>query len=105
MAGQSVVRASGQLWKFILANTGMVVGSFAPIWPATGLDWTSGTVVAVAGYAFGCLAIRCPSCSSRWFWQAALRPELYKPIFQSSACPDCHHDCSSGTTSRAPAQP
>jgi hypothetical protein len=90
MAAASVVRATGQLWKLALAIAALVVGSFAPLWPeATGLDWTSGTILAVAGYAFGCLAITCPQCGNRWFWAAALDAGLYGKLFGQPACPKC----------------
>lgn len=92
MATSSVVRTTGQVWKFVLAAGGVLVGSFAPLWPATGIGWTSGTIIAVAGYAFGCLAIRCPACSKRWLWEAALRPELYAPLAREAACPLCRKD-------------
>jgi hypothetical protein len=89
-AATSVIRATGQLWKLGLAIGALVAGSIAPLWPeATGLDWTSGTVLAVAGYAFGCLAIRCPGCGDRWFWSAALDAGLYGPLFGKPACPKC----------------
>jgi hypothetical protein len=109
MAGQpatdiSALRASGQMWKFLLANSAMLIGSFAPFWPETGLTWTTGTVLAVAGYAFGCLYIRCPSCCKRWFWEAAMQPELYGPLFKKSACPLCQHDCNAPTGERAAAR-
>jgi hypothetical protein len=88
----SVVRTTGQSWKFVAGLAGLLVGSFAPLWPATGLDWTSGTILAIAGYGFACLAIRCPACGKRWFWEAALRPELYAPLARESACPHCRRD-------------
>ena len=37
-------------------------------------------------------AWRCPSCGSRWFWQASLDASLYRPIFRGTACPACQHD-------------
>jgi hypothetical protein len=91
MAAPSVIRATGQLWKLVLAIAALVVGSIAPLWPeATGLDWTTGTILAVAGYAFGCLAIRCPQCGSRWFWEAALDAGLYGRLFGAPTCPKCN---------------
>jgi hypothetical protein len=93
MANTSVLAATGQTWKLAVAIGGLVAGSIAPLWPeATGLDWTSGSVLAVAAYAFGTLAIRCPACGNRWFWEAALDAGLYRPLFRGSACPKCQRD-------------
>lgn len=85
----SVIQLTGQTWKFVLAILALLVGSFAPIWPATGITWTSGTILAVGGYVFGCAIIRCPACKSRWFWDALMRPEWYKPVLSAPSCPAC----------------
>jgi hypothetical protein len=53
-------------------------------------------VLAVAAYAFGTLAIRCPACGNRWFWEAALDAGLYRPLFRGSACPKCQRDFGGG---------
>ncbi|MCC5794670.1 MAG: hypothetical protein JJT85_08030 [Chromatiales bacterium] len=89
MLKDSVVTRTGQLWKLLLAVLLMLVGSFAPLWPATGLDWLSGSLVAVAGFAGGALLIRCPGCGQRWFWAALTRPEEYGPLFGKPDCPAC----------------
>lgn len=96
MQASSVLRLTGQNWKLVLGVAALVAGSVAPLWPATGLTWTTGTVLAIAGYAFTCLAVRCPACGSRWFWQAALDAGLYAPIFKGSACPSCKRDFGDG---------
>lgn len=92
MFQSSVVTRTGQLWKLALACLAMLVGSVAPIWPASGLTWTTGTVLAVVGFFAGSLAIRCPACGNRWFWEALLRPEKYGPLLSQSSCPACAHD-------------
>lgn len=92
MISSSVLALTGQTWKLVLGIAALLVGSFAPLFAASGLDWTSGTVLAVAGYVFVCLAVRCPNCGSRWFWQAALDAGLYGPIFRQGQCPACKHD-------------
>jgi len=88
----SVVARTGQSWKLWLAVLLLLAGSFVPFFEASGLTWTGGTILAIAGYAFGCLAIRCPACGNRWFWSAALDASHYKPLFTASACPLCQHD-------------
>jgi hypothetical protein len=81
-----------QYWKVIAGGAALIAGSFVPLFEASGVSWTVGTIVACVGYAFTCLAVRCPVCGSRWIWQAALDAGLYRPIFRGSACPACKRD-------------
>jgi hypothetical protein len=94
VARTSVIGLTGQYWKVGVGALALLVGSFAPLVEASGLSWTWGTIIAVAGYAFTCLAVRCPSCGGRWFWQAALDASLYAPLFRDSTCPQCKRDLS-----------
>lgn len=96
MFQSSVVTRTGQLWKLALASIVILVGSFAPLWPASGLTWTTGTVLAIAGFLAGCLVIRCPACGNRWFWDALMRPENYGPLLTRSSCPACGQDHGNG---------
>jgi hypothetical protein len=93
----SVIRLTGQMWKLVAGIAALLIGSFAPLFEASGISWTSGTVLAIAGYVFACVAVRCPSCGRRWFWQAALDAGLYGPLFRSSACPACKRDFAART--------
>ena len=92
MLTNSVIARTSQSWKLILAIVLMVVGSFAPLWEQSGIDWTLGTIIAIAGYAFGLWFIACPSCGNRWFWSAALDATLYGPLFKRAECPSCKKD-------------
>lgn len=92
MNNQSVIRSTGQSWKLTLGLGALLAGSILPIWPSTGVDWISGTILAIAGYAFACYAIRCPACGDRWFWSALMRPEVYGEVLRGSACPTCKQD-------------
>jgi len=92
MFGSSVVSRTGQSWKLVVAILLMLVGSFAPLWEASGMNWTVGTILAVVGYVYGTFFIVCPKCGKRWFWAAALDAGLYGPLFRGSACPACKHD-------------
>jgi hypothetical protein len=94
MLKQSVVSQSGQFWKLAVAVIALLVGSIAPLFPDLGISWNWGTVIAIAGYAFGMLAIRCKECSKMWFWESAKDARLYGPIFKQSGCPNCGHDFS-----------
>ena len=92
MNQSSVLSLTGQFWKLLAGVLALVIGSVAPLFEASGLSWTGGTIVACVGYAYTLLAVRCPGCGNRWFWQAALDANLYAPIFKGSACPACKHD-------------
>jgi len=94
LAGSSVLGATGQTWKLLIGIGALIGGSVAPLSQASGITWTAGTVIAVAGYLFTMLTVRCPGCESRWFWQAALDAGVYAPIFKGSACPSCKKDFS-----------
>jgi hypothetical protein len=89
MLKKSVITRSGQLWKLVIAILALLVGSFAPLYPVTSISWTAGTVIAIIGYLFGMLAIRCKACGKMWFWEAAKDAGLYGPLFKQSACPNC----------------
>ncbi len=89
MYSNSAVNNSGQTWKLAIAILALLIGSIAPAFPATGMSWTTGTIIAVAGYAFGVLLIRCPKCGARWFWDALMRPEIYKAVLAGPDCPKC----------------
>ncbi len=92
MFSESVLAHTGQLWKIVLAILALVVGSVAPAFSATGMSWTTGTIIAVLGYALGVLFTRCPNCKHRWFWTALIDAQLYKPLFTSGKCPNCDVD-------------
>ncbi len=96
MNSNSLLALTGQSWKLVAGVVLLLAGSIAPLFEASGMSWTVGTVVACVGYAFTLLAVRCPGCGSRWFWQAALDAGLYAPIFKGSACPACKRDYRDG---------
>ncbi len=89
MLMNSVIRLTGQAWKLYLALVALMAGSVVPAFPAAGLSWTAGTVLALLGYAFAVTAIACPRCRKRWFWVAATRAERYKPLLTAPSCPEC----------------
>lgn len=92
----SVIQQTGQFWKLAIAVLALLVGSFAPIWPETGISWTAGTILAIGGYIFGCLSIACPDCKKKWFWEALMRAEWYKPLFTEPTCPACSKEFRAG---------
>lgn len=96
MFKESLLAYTGQTWKFALAVIALLVGSIAPLFPQTGIDMVIGSVLAIAGYVFGLVAIRCSHCRSMWFWEAAKDAGLYGAIFKKSACPACQHEFGGG---------
>ena len=91
MLKNSVIAKSGQAWKLWAVIAALLIGSFAPLFPATRISWTSGTVLVVVAYVLGMLLIRCNNCKSLWFWEAAKDARLYGPLFKQSDCPACKH--------------
>lgn len=89
MLDNSIIKNTGQTSKLVVAVVAMVIGSVAPAFPETGLSWTAGLVLSMAGYAYGVVLIRCPACGARWFWDAILRSEVYKAVFTEAECPEC----------------
>lgn len=92
MANNSVIRLSGQLWKLVVALLALLVGSFAPLYEPSGISWTAGSIIAIAGYAFGIISIQCSHCGVRWFWQAATDGSVYGRLFKQSSCPKCGYN-------------
>lgn len=88
----SVIATTGQFWKLYIAILLLLIGSFAPLWEGSGINWTLGTILAIVGYAYGTFFILCPKCSNRWFWSAALDASLYGPLFREPACPACKQE-------------
>ncbi|MGI9290591.1 MAG: hypothetical protein ACR2QG_04840 [Gammaproteobacteria bacterium] len=90
MFTSSLLARSGQLWKFVFAVLALLVGSFAPLYPETGLSWTAGTVIAIGGYGFAIWSIHCAKCGSRWLWEATKGEDGYEFIYKSAKeCSGC----------------
>jgi protein-S-isoprenylcysteine O-methyltransferase Ste14 len=92
MLKASLLGRTGQLWKLIVAVGALLIGSFAPLYPALAISWTVGTVIAIAGYVFGIIVIRCASCGNRWLWGATKGDFGYSVLFNQAKCPGCQHD-------------
>lgn len=89
MLKNSIIGSTGQTWKLVVAVAALAAGSILPALPGTGMSWTVGTILALGGYAFGVYLIHCPDCGARWFWDALMRPELYKEVLTQPDCPEC----------------
>ena len=92
MFDNSVVARTGQSWKLYISILLMLIGSFAPLWDGSGINWTWGTILAIVGYVYGTFFIVCPKCSKRWSGAAALDATLYGPLFRAPACPACKQE-------------
>ena len=89
MLKNSIIGTTGQAWKLVVALAALLAGSIVPAFPSAGMSWTVGTILAIGGYAFGVALIRCPGCKARWFWDALMKPELYKAVLSQPGCPEC----------------
>jgi hypothetical protein len=89
MFQNSVISKTGQMWKLYAGILAMAVGSVVPAFEQSGMSWTVGTIIAVAGYLFSLVFISCPACHQRWFLRAILYAEIYGPLFRQSECPSC----------------
>ena len=92
MFKQSVISKTGQMWAFYGGVLALIFGSVAPLFEQTGIGWTAGTVIAVAGYGFTALFVKCPACGQKWLAKALMYAEMYGPLFKTSACPGCKKD-------------
>jgi hypothetical protein len=91
MFKDSIVRNTGQWWKLVIGVLALLLGSIAPLFDASGMSWTAGTIIAVAGYGYSLAFIRCPGCGQRWFWRALVYSEMYRPLFTDPICPSCKY--------------
>jgi hypothetical protein len=89
MFKDSVIHKTGQWWKLIAGVLALIGGSVIPLFEASGMSWTVGTIISVVGYGFVLAFISCPDCGQRWFWRALLYSEIYGPLFKKAACPNC----------------
>lgn len=94
MFKNSVIRKTGQWWKLVVGVIALLVGSAAPVFEASRMSWTDGTILACLGYVFALLTIRCPSCDQRWFWKALIYSEMYRPLLTEPDCPSCKYPSS-----------
>jgi hypothetical protein len=82
MFDRSIIRKSGQWWKFIVGHLGIVIGAFPPIlWYRGALNAISddakvmlvliGMGIFIVSFIFVMAGVRCPRCGVRWVWLAA----------------------------------
>lgn len=101
----SILCCTDQAWKmWILHVSGFIA---IPLIIATELFSSSlvardhalllllGITLAIGGFAFPCLSIKCPDCGDRWFWRAVSQKKSGNSVkwFEQSACPVCGKFC------------
>ncbi len=97
-----IIQVSGQRWKATLGRVMLVVGLLAisfsasharpPSTEGVFVVMLAGLALVIAGFAFPCLAIRCPQCAARWYWKAVSQEKAsrwYAVTFGQCSCPVC----------------
>jgi len=107
MFDHSIVTKSGQLWKFWLGLSGVMIGGLSMMIGLVILKHEigiilllSGSVIAVMSFVFECMAIRCPGCKSRWLWTAIKSQDSSNWLwwlFSQTECPTCKTVCNTPT--------
>ena len=99
----SILRKTGQWWKFQLAAVATVIGSvlmFSRLF-GFGEELTdksvlvifSGMALMMIGFVFACLAIRCNTCGFRLFWYSVSQKDSefwLNWLLSDSECPKCN---------------
>jgi hypothetical protein len=93
MYSNTVMKISGQSWKLYVATVLIWVGIALSIFGALGnlFYLFIGLPIGLFGIAFCCLAIRCPACGQRWYWQSIkeLKFGWVKKLISQSECKSC----------------
>jgi hypothetical protein len=106
MRRYSVIAQSDQTWKVIVGLVlligGAVIGAsvtFLPYLRAVASDFGQfynvralSTAVAAVGFAYLCIAIRCPKCGAKWIWMAVsgkLGARSLDALVLLNRCPTC----------------
>ncbi|MEM7436695.1 MAG: hypothetical protein AAF436_16195 [Myxococcota bacterium] len=98
----SIVTKTKQGWKLKAGFAVLVAGSAAMFWGLSTLREPMGFALTLLGmttsllaFAVTCLAVRCPSCGSKWLW-VAVRSQHHKRwlhwLLQQRVCPHCGFD-------------
>ena len=102
MFERTVIIRTGQGWKAIIAFGGLTLGAVVSLCgPVLSRQSSSdfgvlvqmgGAVFGLVAFFFGCRSIRCPSCGSRWVWEAISRHSANRwlsALLTKAACPAC----------------
>jgi len=93
MHPNTVMKASGQLGKFFMATAVIWVGLiFAVLGIFKGIYYIIfGLLFGLLGFAYCCLAIRCPNCGQRWYLQVLKENKFgwVKRLLYQLECQSC----------------
>jgi len=93
MYSKTVLKASDQSGKFVAATiviwAGLAVSIFGIFRDIYFIVY--GLLIGLVGFVYCCLAIRCPQCGQRWYWQALMENKLgwVKRLLHQSKCQSC----------------
>lgn len=101
MYEESIIRKTGQRWKLGMAFGGLLIGGVIMFSGLSLLASNQAAVFAVlggigfgvAGFVYGCTAIRCPNCGARWVWlgvSGKSSGQWLNWLLNQSSCPKCH---------------
>jgi hypothetical protein len=99
----SIVRTTGQIWKVHVSGLGTLVAIALILlaflvftFPVNNFRFVTanvlGTTLAISSHIFAVVSIKCPSCESRWVFQAIYRKRginWYDWLAAQAVCPKC----------------
>jgi hypothetical protein len=87
------MKTSGQLWKMYVATVAICAGIVLSVFGVVGNIYYLfiGLLIGLLGIVYCCLAIRCPECGQRWYWQSIkqLKCGWVKRLMYQSECQSC----------------
>lgn len=93
MHSNTVMKTSGQLLKFYVATIFIWAGiGFSIFGIFKGIYFLIfGVLIGLFSIVFCCLAIRCPECGQRWYWQALKENRFgwVKKLLYQLECQSC----------------
>jgi hypothetical protein len=102
---KSVIKRTNQGWKLMLSLACIVagfvlVGGLHEVLPGFafvgfGPRLLIGFILWGIGLVFPCVAIRCPQCGARWFWQGISGRSVtnwFPWLVGRSTCPNCEYE-------------
>lgn len=102
MLEHSVIGRTGQAGKAVIALGGLILGGAIALLPIVGEAVSTRAALVKFGAAlfslgcffYGCRAIRCPACGTRWVWDAVsgrAASAWLASLLRTPNCPSCGH--------------
>ena len=99
---KNVVSITGQSWKIKTMFTVLVLSGISLAYGQVNINALSnvsffyfvagGAISGVLSFIFACTSIKCPNCSSKWFWSAVRGKGHNEWLFwlnSLNSCPEC----------------